>query len=266
MDKIGLIAGNGKFPLVFAKMAKKEGATIIAIAIYEETEKALENLVDKTYWINVGQLKTLFEILKKEDIKKTVMVGQIRHRLLFSNIEMDEELKLLFSQLKDKRTDSILGAIALRLKQLGIRLLDSTTFLKDYLPQKGVLTKEEPSAAQWEDIQFGLGMAKTIAGLDIGQTVVVKDKVVLAVEAIEGTDEAIRRASIYGKGQVVVVKVSKPQQDMRFDIPIVGKNTVEVLCKEKVAVLAIEAEKTLLLDKDFVLEQANKNNIVIVAI
>ena len=152
MEKIALIAGNGKLPLLFAQAAKNTGAYLVAVAIKEETEKELEAWVDKIYWISVGQLKRLIEILKKEEVKKAIMVGQIRHRLLFSDIELDDELKVLFSQLKDKKTDTILGAVAKRIGALGIELIDSTTFIKDYLVQKGVLTKCSPSDTQWQDI------------------------------------------------------------------------------------------------------------------
>ncbi len=266
MEKIGLIAGNGKFPLIFAQAARRAGRYIVAIAIKEEAEKELADLVDKIYWISVGQLKTLIEILKKEQVKKAIMAGQIRHELLFSGIELDDEFKRLLLQLKDKKTDTILGAIAARIEQLGIEFIDSTTFIKDYLPEKGVLTKCKPATEQWEDIEFGWTIAKAIAGLDIGQSVVVKDKVVLSIEAIEGTDEAIRRGSLYCRGGAVVVKVSKPKQDMRFDIPSIGKKTVEILVKEKVAVLAFEAGKTLFLDRDCVVVEADKHGISIVAI
>jgi len=265
MEKIALIAGNGNLPIVSALAAKKAGAYIVIIAIKEEADKQLSDIADKIYWISVGQFKTLINILKKEDIKKAIMVGQIKHKLLFSKIELDFELTKLLFTLKDKKTDTILGAIAQRISQLGIEMLDSSTFIKDHLASLGVLTAKQPSKEQCADIEFGRIIAKQIAGLDIGQTVVVKDKVVLSVEAIEGTDEAIRRANKYCQGNAVVVKVSKPNQDMRFDIPLIGLKTIEILIQEKVAVLAIEANKTLFLDKDLVLELANKNNIVIIA-
>jgi UDP-2,3-diacylglucosamine hydrolase len=265
MEKIALIAGNGSLPIVSALAAKKSGAYVVVIAIQEEADKQIADIADKIYWISVGQFKTLIEILKKEEIKKALMVGQIKHKLLFSKIELDLELtKLLFS-LKDKKTDTILGAIAQRISQLGIEMLDSSTFIKDQLAQAGVLTDKSPTKTQEADIEFGRTIAKAIAGLDIGQTVVVKDKVVLSVEAIEGTDEAIRRANHYCHGGAVVVKVSKPNQDMRFDIPLIGLKTIETLIQENVAVLAIEAGKTLFLDKPQVLAKANQQGIVIVA-
>jgi len=176
MQTIALIAGNGTYPLVFAKAAKKAGVRIIAVGIKEETDPALEHYVEKIFWISVRQLKKLIEILQSEKIEKAVMAGQIKHKLLFSDIILDSELRALLFKLKDKKTDTILGGIAKRLGELGIELIDSTTFIKDCLPEPGVLTKTKPTKEQLEDIEFGLKIAKAIAGLDIGQTVVVKDK------------------------------------------------------------------------------------------
>ncbi|MBU4478353.1 MAG: UDP-2,3-diacylglucosamine diphosphatase LpxI [Candidatus Omnitrophica bacterium] len=266
MEKIALIAGNGSFPYIFAQAAKNAGLSVIAIAFREETAENLAQVVDKIYWISVGQLKALIDIVQKEQFKKAVMAGQIGHKLLFSGIELDDELKALITGLKDKKTDTILAAVASRIGQLGVEFIDSTTYIKQFLPQKGVLTDSKPTAEQEADISFGKEIAKAIAGLDIGQTVVVKNKVVLSVEAIEGTDEAIHRASVYCKGGAVVIKVSKPNQDMRFDIPLIGKKTIETLIREQVAVLAIEAEKTLFLDREYVLSEANKYSICVVAI
>ena len=266
MDKIGIIAGNGSFPILVAEAAKQAGVKVIVVAIKEEADKKLNEIADSIYWISVGQFKTLIKILKEEGIKEAVMAGQIHHKLIFSEIELDAELVKLFLTLKNKKTDTILGAIAARLGQLGITLIDSSTYLKDYLPLPGVLTKKKPTKDQQEDINFGLEIAKAIAGLDIGQTVVVKDKAVLAVEAIEGTDEAIFRGSSYCPSGAIVVKVSKPNQDMRFDVPVIGRRTIETLKKAKISVLAIEAQRTLFLDQDYVLAQANESNICIIAL
>jgi len=266
METIGLIAGNGSLPIIFAKAASDKGVNLTVIAIEEETDRSIADYAEKIYWISVGQLGRLIEILKKEKIKKAVMAGQIRHKLLFSNIELDDEFKTLFLQIKDKKTDTILGAVAARIGQLGVELIDSSYFIKDYLPSAGLLTKKEPTPGQVEDIEFGLKIAKAIAGLDIGQSVVVKNKVVLSVEAIEGTDEAIIRGSKYSQGGVVIVKVSKPNQDMRFDIPLIGKQTIKTMINEKAAVLAIEADKTFFLDRNYVLAEADKHGIVIIAV
>ncbi len=265
MEQIGLIAGNGALPMVVAVAARKQGVKVKAIGIREETDPDIEKNVDSISWLSVGQLGKMLEVFKQAGVNKALMIGQIRHRLIFSDIQVDAEFMQLLGGLKDRKTDTILGAIAARLKREGIDLIDSSTYIKDLLPPVGVLSRRVPSESEQEDIRFGLGLAKGIAGLDIGQTVVVKDKAVLGVEAIEGTDEAVRRAGTFAQG-IVVVKVSKPNQDLRFDIPIVGKRTVDVLAETHAAVLAIEAGKTLLLDQEYLLQTANKNQISIVAV
>lgn len=266
-ERIGLIAGNGQFPLLFAKTAQTEGKEVTAIAVREETLPELENYVQKIYWIGVGDLEEFFRILKKEELKKVVMAGQIRPGHIFDqNISMDAGLKRFLKKVKDKRTDSLLGEIARVLRRMGIRLLDSTTFLKSHLTPRGVLTQIKPSPSQWEDIHFGRNIARRIAGLDIGQTVVVKNKAILAIEAIEGTDEAIKRAGKLGRDGAVVVKVSKPRQDMRFDVPLAGPQTLDSLACASCAVLAIEAGKTLFLEKEKCLKIAEENKICVVGI
>lgn len=266
-SRLGLIAGNGKFPILFAQAAKKTGVEIIAIAINEETEKVLADFVDKIYWVGVGELEKLFEILLKEKLTSIVMAGQVRHKLLFDKtIKIDKKMQDLLDKVIDKKTDSLIGAIANRLLSLGIKILPSTTFLSDYLPKKGVLTKASLDTRISEDIEFGKDIAKHLAGLDIGQSVVVKDKVVLAVESIEGTDEAIKRAYQYGKEGIVVIKVSKPNQDMRFDVPIIGPNTIKLLKEVRASCIAIEAEKTLIIDKEETIKLADESNIGVVGI
>jgi len=266
-ESIGLIAGNGQFPILFARAAASQGRDIIAIAVREETEPELEKYVRKIYWIGVGQLGEFFEILKKEKLKKVVMAGQIRPAHIFDkNIAKDKQLERFLNKVKDKRADSLLGGIAGILKRMGIKLLDSSTFLKDHLVRRGSLTALGPSASQREDIRFGAGIAKRLSGLDIGQTVVVKDKAILAVEAIEGTDQAIGRGGALGREGAVVVKVSKPRQDMRFDIPLVGPKTIESLISASCAVLAMEAGKTLFLEKEKCLALAEANKICLVGI
>lgn len=266
MKRIGLIAGNGIFPLIFAQEAKKRGVEIIAVALEEETSPDLNNLVDKIYWINVGQLKKLVEIFKKENITQAIMAGQVRQELIFKNLNLDEAAVNLLSNIKDKRGDSILQAISQFLKSQGIDLIDSFTFLEDLLPLKGLLTKKAPSKTQEQDIEFGRNMAKTLADLEIGQTVVVKDKAVVALEAVEGTDMAIKRgANLAGPG-IVVVKMSKQNQDMRFDIPVIGPNTIKTLIEAKAKVLAVEASRTLIIDKEECLRLADENGIVITVV
>lgn len=264
--KIGLIAGNGKFPLIFAQEAKRVGAEVVALAIKKETSPSLENLVDRIHWVNVGQLGDLIEICKKEGITRAVMAGQVRHTRLFSQVRLDARAMALLAGVKDKKANSLLGAVADELLREGIELIDSATYLSHLLPSPGILTRRKPTQKEWRDIEFGHKMAKEIAGLDIGQTVVVKDQAVLAVEGMEGTDRAIKRGGKLGKGDVVVVKVSKPQQDRRFDLPIVGERTVEVLKQAKAKVLAFSARSTILLDREKVVKSANQNGISLVAI
>ncbi len=264
--KIGLIAGNGKFPLIFAQEARRVGTEVVALAIKKETSPSLENLVNRIHWVNVGQLGDLIEICKKEGITRAVMAGQVRHTRLFSQVKLDARAMALLAGVKDKKANSLLGAVADELLREGIELIDSATYLSHLLPSPGILTRRKPTQKEWRDIEFGHKMAKEIAGLDIGQTVVVKDQAVLAVEGMDGTDRTIKRGGKLGRRDVVVVKVSKPQQDRRFDLPIVGERTVEVLKQAKAKVLAFSARNTILLDRKKVVKSANQNGISLVAI
>jgi len=267
MEKIGLIAGNRKFPLLFAASARKKGCCIIAVAIKGDTSPKLKNLVDKIYWLKLADFPKMFNIFRAEGVNDVVMAGQVNPGRLFSGeINKSEELKQILASLKDKRADTLFGAVAQRLEEAGLNLLDSTTFIDEHLPKKGTLTKGEPGFDTWEDIYFGLGLAKAVANLDIGQTVAVKSKAIVAVEALEGTDNLIRRAGKISRGGMVIVKVSKPKQDMRFDIPVVGLNTVKNLVKARAACLAFEAGKTLFIDKEESIRLADKKGISIVAV
>lgn len=265
-NRIGLIAGNGRFPILFAQAARKKGVEVVAIAINEETEKELEGYVDKIYWLGVGELEKLLRLLTQERLSSVVMAGQVKHKRLFDkSIKLDPKMQGLLRGVKDKKTDSLIGAIAKRLEASGIKLLDSTTFLSDCLAEKGILTEKGLNKRVLGDIEFGRGIAKSIAELDIGQSIVVKDKAVLAVESIEGTDETIRRGAKYGKEGIVVVKVSKPKQDMRFDVPIMGPETIKLLKELKAACISIETGKTLIIDKEETIKLANESGIGIVA-
>lgn len=267
MHKIGLIAGNRKFPLLFAQEARKKGCSIVAIAIKGDTSPKLKKLVDKIYWIGLSEFRKMFDIFKAEAVEGVVMAGQISPRRLFSKeIGKSPELKQILQSLKDKKTDTLFGAVAQKLEEEGLKLLDSTTFIEEYLPKKGTLTQREPNFDTWEDINFGLSLARAVASLDIGQTVAVKSKTIVAVEAFEGTDNLIRRSSRIGRGKIVIVKVSKPKQDMRFDIPVIGLNTVKNLVKAKANCLAFEAGKTLFLDQEESVRLADKKGIAIVAV
>ncbi len=263
MKRVGLIAGNGNFPLLFAREAKKREYFLVAIAIRGETSPALGRIADKIFWLKTGELTKCFSLLGQEKIKEAVMAGQIHHHRLFKEKSPDKELKSLLKALADKRTDSILGAIAERLKEEGINLLPSHSFLSHLLPKEGILTRRKPTEDEWRDIKFGREIAERIAGADIGQTVCVKNGVVLAIEAIEGTDKTIQRASQFARG-VVIVKKAKPNQDLRFDIPVIGIRTIKTMVKTKAKVLALDPEKTLLLDKEKVIRLADQKGISLV--
>jgi len=267
MEKIGLIAGNRKFPLLFAQAAKKQGYEVVALAIRGETSPQIRKIADKTYWLKLNEFNRLFEIFKAEGISKVVMAGQISPVRLFSKEVINSpEIQNILQNIKDKKADTIFQAIAEKLKEKGFELLSSTLFLEEALPKKGTLTKRSPNFLEWEDIYFGFDLAKEIAYLDIGQTVAVKHKAVVAVEALEGTDNLIRRAGKIGGKGIVVVKVSKPKQDLRFDIPVVGLNTVKNLIKISASCLAIEAEKTLFIDQACSVALADQKNLSIVAL
>jgi len=263
--KLGLIAGMGELPIAIAGEAKSQGYTICAIALEPLADRSLSSHVDEIKWVNVGKLGTLINSLKKSGIKEAVMAGKVSKTLLYkSKITPDLRAVKLLLTLKDRRDDSILLAIAKELADEGIELLDITLFSTGLLMPEGVLTKNKPSNDERKDIEFGWKMAKEIGRLDIGQTVVVKNRAVMAVEAIEGTDEAIKRGGRLAGEGAVVVKVSKPNQDMRFDVPAVGLQTLSAMQEVKARVLCVEAKKSLILNKDKLLEEAKIAGISIV--
>ncbi len=267
MEKIGIIAGNRKFPIVFSQAARSRGFSVVAIAIKGDTSRRLKKSVDKIYWLGLSEFSKMFDIFKREGISRVIMAGQISpHRLFGKEINRDPQLREMLAELKDKRADTIFGAIAAKLKSHGLELIDSTTFIGDLLPGKGTLTKKEPALEIRQDIHFGFELARHIGSLDIGQTVAVKHKAIVAVEALEGTDNLIRRAGRLARGGITVVKVSKPKQDMRFDIPVVGLNTVKNLVRANAACLAIEAGRTLFIDKEQAVRLADRKGISIVAV
>jgi len=265
--KLGMIAGNGKFPIIFAQAAKKKtDLELIAVAIIGDTSRSLSRFVDRIYWIQAGQYNKLIDIINKEQISKLAMVGQINPNKLFDKrIVVDEELLEMLESIRNKKADTIFGAVANKLERKGVEIINSTSYVKEFLPSEGVLTQRKPTEQESEDIAFGKETAKAIANLDIGQTVVVKQKAVLAVEAFEGTDRTIWRGGVVGRGNIVVVKVSKPKQDMRFDIPVVGPKTIKTMIRAKATCLAIEANKTLFIDKKDCISLADKKGISIVA-
>jgi UDP-2,3-diacylglucosamine hydrolase len=267
MEKIGLIAGNRKFPILFSRAARQKGASIVAVAVKGETSRQLKNYVDSLYWISLADFKKMFEIFKENGIKKVVMAGQISPRQLFSRfVQNNADIQKLLQSIKDRKANTIFAAIAKELEGHGLSLINSTTFIEEYLPKSGVLTKRQPTEAQREDIIFGMGIAKAVADLDIGLSVAVKSKAVVAVEALEGTDNLIKRAGFISRGGFSLIKVGRPDQDMRFDIPVVGLGTVKALVSAKAGCLAIEAGKTLFIDMPEAVEVADKKGLSIVAV
>jgi hypothetical protein len=262
----GLIAGNGDFPFLVLEGARSRGIEMAVIAIREEASPALARVAPRLHWVSLGELSRAIELLHGEGVKHAVMAGQVKHNKIFSAIRPDWRLaKLLFS-LPAKNTDSLIGAVARVLQDEGIELVDSTQFLGSLLPAEGVLTQRAPDAAEMADIAYGRFLARQIAGLDLGQTVVVRDGACVAVEAMEGTDETIERAArIVGGQRLVIVKVSKPQQDMRFDVPVVGLRTIEVMRQANASALAIDARRTLLFERDALIGAADEAGIAIQA-
>jgi UDP-2,3-diacylglucosamine hydrolase len=266
MDKIGIIAGNGRFPFLVAEEIKKTGARVIGVGLKEETDPSFEKLADKIEWIDLGQLQKLIDFFHNEGVSTAVMAGQVKHVQIFAALKMDLRAIKLLASLKNKKTDSLLGAIAADLEKEGIHLIPSHKHLSHLLPRKGVITGSKPGKKEQEDIEFGFGAAKQIAGMDIGQTIAVKDRAVVAVESMEGTDECIRRAGRLAKDGITIVKVAKPNQDARFDIPVIGPGTIETMAESGARILAVESGSTLMLDMERMLELAKREKITIVAI
>jgi len=262
----GLIAGNGDFPFLVLEGARSRGIEMAVIAIREEASPALERAARRFHWISLGELGRGIDLLHQEGVKHAVMAGQVKHNKIFSSIRPDWRLaKLLFS-LPSKNTDSLIGAVAKVLEDEGIELVDSTKFLGPLLPREGVLTRRPPDETEAADIDYGRRIAAQIAGLDLGQTVVVRDRACVAIEAMEGTDETIERAARIAGGQrLVVVKVSKPRQDMRFDVPVIGLQTIGVMRRSNATALAIDARRTLLFDREALLRAADEAGITIEA-
>jgi len=262
----GLIAGNGRFPFLVLEGARSQGIEMAVIALKEEASAELESSVKRLHWVSLGELSKAIDLMHKEGVTQAVMAGQVKHSKIFSSIRPDWKLaKLLFS-LPRKNTDSLIGAVARVLEDEGIRLVDSTLFLKPLVPEVGVLTKRAPDEREAADIAYGLGVARQISAMDIGQTVVISDCACVAVEAMEGTDETIARAARIADGRsLVVVKVSKPGQDMRFDVPVVGLPTIEQMKSARATALALDAGRTLLFDRAKLLAQADAAGIAIQA-
>jgi UDP-2,3-diacylglucosamine hydrolase len=264
--RLGMIAGNGRFPFIFAQEAKREGYCVVAVAHRDETLAEIEQVVDELTWVYVGQLGKIIRTFKRARVSQAVMAGGIRKVRLFGNFRPDLRGASFLARLKSRDDDALLRGIAAELEKDGITILESTLCVPQIITTAGVLTRHAPSAHQWDDIRFGIHVAKEIGRLGVGQTVVVKNHMVLAVEAVEGTDETIVRGGNLARSGCVVIKVSKPQQDLRFDVPAVGVETIKKLRQAGAVALALEAGKTLLLEKDTVLAEADAGGIAVVGV
>jgi len=287
--KLGLIAGNGRFPFLLLDAARAQGLAVAVAAIREETdaeidERARTDPKITVHWMSLGELSRLIETFHKQGVTKAVMAGQVKHKQIFSAIRPDWRLAKLLLNLRTRNTDMLLGAVARVLGDEGIELISSTAFLEPLLADQGVMTKRAPDEDERKNIEYGLGVARAVAGFDIGQTVVVAAQACVAVEAMEGTDAAIERAgemmrslqeASSGQGdqggdastlarRLTVVKVAKPKQDLRFDVPVIGIQTVETMIRAGASCLSVETGRTLLFDREALLERASAAGIAIV--
>src|ERR1041384_1019486 len=264
--KLGLIAGNGSFPFLVVEGARKAGVEVAVAAIREETDPQIERVADNLTWVGVGQLGKMLRFFQKQGVEKAIMAGQVKHVQIFSSSIPDLRMVKMLLRLPRKNTDALIGAVANELASEGIELIDSTHFLKDYLAQPGVISKRAPDGREYDNIEYGLEVAHEIARLDLGQTIVVRDRACVAIEAMEGTDAVIRRAGDLGRGRLTVVKIAKPNQDMRFDVPVVGLSTIQTMIDTGATCLCLTADKTLMFEREKMIQLANKNKIAITAV
>jgi UDP-2,3-diacylglucosamine hydrolase len=277
--RYGLIAGNGRFPFMVVEGARRAGVSLSVAAIREETDPKLEQEVERLAWVGVGQLGKMIRFFKGEGVEKAIMAGQVKHVQIFSRAIPDARMLKMLLKLPRRNTDSLIGAIAAELASEGIELIDSTYFLGDYLPVAGTLTRREPTSDERADIEYGLDIARGIARLDLGQTIVVRGKACVAIEAMEGTDATVQRAGNLmrsdkgarggiklSSGPLTVLKLSKPDQDMRFDVPVVGVPTIETMVEAGATCLCVTAGKTLMFDREEMISLANKSKIAMIAV
>ncbi len=260
---LGLIAGNGRFPFLVAQAARRAGRPVVAVAIREETFPELEKEVDQMVWVSLGQLGRCIDTLKGAGAREAVMAGQVKHKQIFSGAVPDLKFVSVLARVAFQNTDSLIGAVADALARDGITLLPSTALLQEHLASPGAMTKKKPSGDVKKDIAYGERVARTLAGVDVGQSIVVKGRAAVAVEAMEGTDEVILRAGRIAGSGATVVKVSKPRQDMRFDVPVVGPGTLESMSEAGAVALAVDAGRTLMIDRPAFLADADRRGIVV---
>ncbi len=267
--RVGLIAGNGRFPFLVLDAARGAGHDVTVIAIKEEAfpdlaEAAAGPPAATLHWVSLGQLGKCISLLKEAGVTRAVMAGQVKHTKLFADIVPDLTLVGVLTRLKERNTDALISGIADVLRDRGIELVDSTTFLAPLLARDGVLTRRAPTEAERADLEFGYRVADQVAGMDIGQTIAVKSAAVVAVEAMEGTDAVIARAGQLAGAGVRIIKVAKPNQDMRFDVPVIGVPTIEAMKAVGADVLSVDAGKTLMIDGDAIIKAADEAHIAIV--
>ncbi len=263
---VGLVAGGGQFPILCAGAVRRQGGRVVAAAHRGETEASIEEAADVCRWFYLGQLGKIMGFFKKQGVEEVVFAGTITKKRIFFDVRPDLRAISIWRRMRSRLDDSILRAVASELEAEGFRVVSATEYMGEIVTPRGVLTRKSPSKAQWDDIRFGWRLAKEIGALDIGQCVVVKDKAVLAVEAIEGTDETIKRGAALAGGGAVVVKVCKPGQDTRFDLPSLGLKTVETMTESGAEVLAVEAGASLFFDMEEAVALADKKGITIVGI
>src|SRR5215212_7973771 len=256
--RYGLIAGNGKFPFLVVEGARRAGVPLAVAAIREETDPEIERVAERVVWVGLGQLGKMIRFFKREGVESAMMAGQVRHVQIFSGAIPDVRMLRMLLRLPRRNTDALIGAVADELASEGIELIDSTFFLQDHLPQVGTLTRRPEDKRERGDIEYGLEVAREIARLDLGQTIVVRACACVAIEAMEGTDATILRAGQLARGRLTVVKVAKPDQDMRFDVPVVGLPTIESMIEAGATCLCITAGKTLMFDRERMLKLADE--------
>lgn len=260
----GLIAGNGQFPFLVVEGARKASASLAVVAIKEETDPRIDEVAENVTWVGIGQLGKMISYFKDQSVTQAIMAGQVKHVQIFSGAMPDLRMVKMLWNLPRRNTDALIGGVADELAKEGIELIDSTYFIKDQLAPDGVLTKRKPTDLERENIEYGLHIATEIARLDLGQTIVVRGKACVAIEAMEGTDATIRRAGELANGKLTVVKIAKPDQDMRFDVPVIGVPTIETMVGAGATCLSVTAGKTLIFDREKMLRLANDNKIAVV--
>lgn len=263
-SRYAILCGNGRFPVLALEAAKRQGDEAVAIAIQEEADPVVEKLAVATHWISLGQLGKLIDVMHKEGLAQMLMAGQVKHASIFSNIRPDWRMVKLLARLHTKNTDALIGGVIEELRGEGIEIVESTRLLTSLLATEGAMTKRKPSKEEEANIAYGRQVANTLASHDIGQSVAIADQACVAVEAMEGTDAMLRRAASLVNGkELTLVKASRRRKHMLFDVPVTGPTTIEVMRETKTKVLAVDAGRTLLLDKDAMLEAANKAGIVV---